>query len=152
VQTADPFSFTDAFKTHMKTSKPKLEANWRQKSLERLEKTEWPLSDGSSSIVERGHRLRKTPVGDFSAVDLRFLLLQNMGFPYTLELALPLLREDLLVEAGYYPGDLLEAMLSVGQDARRQLPDYFKALNEMILPRIDELQEVCPRLALNDII
>ena len=136
----------------MKPVTSKLEANWRQKSLERLEKSEWPAPDVNSGIVERAHRLRKIPVGDLTADELRFLLVQQMGFPYTLESALGLLREDLFIEAGYYNGDLLHAILKVKQETWDVFPSFFNELVSLIRPQIGALRAFRPRLPLDHMI
>ena len=51
----------------------KLENNWRQKSLESLEKNTWPaLSAGNGSyLMNTCHSLRKKQLQDFTTEDLR---------------------------------------------------------------------------------
>jgi hypothetical protein len=64
-------------------------------------------------MVDRCHVLRKDPIGRLSAADLRLLLGQDIGVRFLMPLALETLEADPLTEAEYYPGDLLNAAMSI---------------------------------------
>ncbi len=54
----------------------KLENNWRQKSLESLEKKTWPAlsSDEGSYLIKTCNSLRKKQLQDFTTEDLRIMI------------------------------------------------------------------------------
>lgn len=61
----------------------KLENNWRQKSLENLEKKDEGISSPEyTSLVNRVLKLRKAPLNQFSVEDLRLMIGENQGLPY----------------------------------------------------------------------
>ena len=87
------------------------------RTLEQLEACPWPAPEGDSTLmVERCHALRKVPIGHLSPADLRLLLGQDIGVRFLMPLALDLLESDPLIEAEYYPGDLLHAAMSIPGD------------------------------------
>lgn len=51
------------------------------------------------------------PLSKLAAGDLRVLIGQGIGLPFTVPLALEVLGKDLLVETEHYKGDLLCAVL-----------------------------------------
>jgi hypothetical protein len=86
----------------------KFESNWRQKSIENLEKKNWgDVPQDESSIIQRLMRLRKVPLEEFTIDDIRFMIIQEVGLPYLLTLAIEFLQKDLFTEGNYYEGDLL---------------------------------------------
>jgi hypothetical protein len=64
-------------------------------------------------MVDRCHALRKVPIERLSPADLRLLLGQDIGARFLMPLALEVLEADPLTEADYYPGDLLNAAMSI---------------------------------------
>ncbi|UOX93392.1 contact-dependent growth inhibition system immunity protein [Amycolatopsis sp. FBCC-B4732] len=86
-------------------------------SLEQLEGHTWdaPPAD-STRLVRTAHELRRKPVGDLGAEDLRLLLLQHVGIELLVPLALDFLERDPLAEGDCYPGALLVALLKVPPD------------------------------------
>jgi hypothetical protein len=46
----------------------KLENNWRQKTLENLEKDKWNTFDSDSRLIKRIKELRKVPLDNFSVL------------------------------------------------------------------------------------
>lgn len=116
----------------MKSRNRKLEHNWRYKSLESLEKKTWPKIDFDSHLVKRTTRLRKLPLNEFSIEDLRIMIGQSFGLPFLVPLALEKLRENILAEGDFYPGDLLRAVVSSDPDFWKINPEYKKQLDELI--------------------
>jgi hypothetical protein len=66
-----------------------------------------------TGLVKRARRLLETPIAEFSAADIGFLLRQRIGVEILLDRALDLLERDPIVETEYYPGDLLGAVLRI---------------------------------------
>ena len=72
----------------------KLENNWRQKTLENLEKDYWDNPSYDSHLVKRCHELRKIPLDSFTTEDLRIMIGQQIGLDYLIPLALETLTID----------------------------------------------------------
>jgi hypothetical protein len=64
-------------------------------------------------LARRCNALLKKPLDAFQAEDLRVMILQGIAIEYLVPMALDLLENDPLVKGDYYPGDLLNAVLSV---------------------------------------
>ena len=79
----------------------------RHKTLDELEGVVWGPPTYGSHLVQTCHRLRTTPIGEFSVEDLRIMIGQNLGLPYLLPLALDHLEENPWAAGDMYPGDLL---------------------------------------------
>ncbi|MBQ0904311.1 hypothetical protein KBX63_20260 [Micromonospora sp. U21] len=78
----------------------------------------WPDPDPDATyLVTRCTELRRKPLADFTAEDLRIMLGQAIGVPSLLPLAVGVLRDDPLVEADYHPGDLLLQVLRLPDSA-----------------------------------
>ncbi len=87
------------------------------KSLEELENDFWEsTSNFPTALVKRIFYLRKQKLKDFDSDDIRILISQSVGLTYIIPLALKKLKENILEEALYYPGDLLLAVLNVSQN------------------------------------
>jgi hypothetical protein len=85
----------------------------RRKSLQELESDDWGEPEYHSYLVQTCHRLRRVPLADFTAGDLRIMIGQKISLLFLVPLALEKLEEDPLVEANIYPGDLLNVVLDV---------------------------------------
>jgi hypothetical protein len=83
----------------------------RSKSLQQLTCQDWGEATDDSRLVTECHRLRRVPLRDFKAEDLRLMAGQNIGLEYLVPLALEQLEEDPFAEGDYYPGDLLVSVL-----------------------------------------
>lgn len=106
----------------------------RTKTLTELEGDDWGEPEFHSSLVIRCHELRKKPLNDFSTEDLRLLIGQKFSLDYLIPIAIEYLKEDLLVEGMYYPGDLLFNVLSIKHN--------FWLENEALKREMDQLLEV----------
>ncbi|MGW2639442.1 contact-dependent growth inhibition system immunity protein [Streptomyces sp. NPDC001348] len=107
----------------------------REKSIEDLEEVRWPPPPGDSTSLVRGvHELRKRPVKDLSAEDLRRLIGQDIGLRWLLPVALDFLRETAPDEAatGWYDDDLLSAVLTRKEPVWRSSAEWARHLNETI--------------------
>ncbi len=83
-------------------------------SLEQIEKASWGNPpEGATKLIRDAHELRRKPVRELTAGDLRLLLSQRVGVEVLTPEAVRVLRRDPLAEGDYYPGDLLVAVLKL---------------------------------------
>lgn len=86
------------------------------RSIEQLENDYWKDVDFPSSLVEKCFNYRKIPVSDLSVEQLRLLISQQIGLHYIVPKAINVLQADVLSEGDYYPGDLLNSLLSLSEN------------------------------------
>lgn len=87
--------------------------SYRDKTLDELDPPAWGEPEYDSGLVHRCHRLRKKKLGEFDGADLRVMIGQSIGLSYLIPLALEILDQQPLVDAEYYPGDLLASLLQL---------------------------------------
>ena len=127
----------------------KFQNNWRQKSIENLEKNNWgEIPKDESSIVQRAYKLRKVPLEEFSIDDIRFMIIQETGLPYLLTLAIEILQKNLFAEGNYFAGDLLSSILKIKPANWKGNKDHWLAIDKLIQTRLEELGDFRPRLDL----
>ncbi|MET9598637.1 MULTISPECIES: contact-dependent growth inhibition system immunity protein [unclassified Streptomyces] len=115
----------------------------RTLTLEALEGDIWPEPpDESTSLVKAVHRLRRLPVGELSAYELGRLIGQDVGLPWTLPLALEILRETApdQKDGGFYDDDLLSAVLTRKAETWTAHPDLARELRQIL----DTLTDLSP--------
>ena len=118
----------------------RLENNWRQKSLENLEKRHFgDPHDASTPMVERCFILCKIPLEKFTVEDLRLMIGQNFSLQYLIPLALEHLRKDIFTEGDFFPGDLLKNVLAVDEKFWTENKILWDELNELIKNSRDKL-------------
>ena len=117
-------------------------------TLEQLEDDFWKEPVHSSSLVRACHSLRKRPLREFTAADLRIMISQNIGLLYLLPLALHRLEQSPMLEAYYYPGDLLWAVTAVEEDFWAQNSILYQSAQALVSKVVssDELSGVDPEL------
>lgn len=86
-------------------------SGWPRQSIEELEGDDWGDATFDSHLVRECHRLRRVPLADLSAENLRILIGQQIGLRYLVPMALDLLRRDPFAAGDFYPGDLLGARI-----------------------------------------
>ena len=120
----------------------KLENNWRQKTLENLEKTDGgdPSSD-YTNLVNNVLKLRKIPLNQFSVENLRLMIGQNVGLRYLVPLSLDILKDDLFAEGDFYPGDLLQNVLKVPTTFWKEHKELWEAVHDLIKDQVDKIAE-----------
>ncbi|MGR6319381.1 contact-dependent growth inhibition system immunity protein [Micromonospora soli] len=102
-------------------------------TIEQLERDVWPdPSPDATSLVRRCTELRRKPLDEFTVEDLRIMLGQEVGIPALLPRAVRILLRDPLVEADYYPGDLLANVLRLPDSAWSGLPAERKRLASVL--------------------
>ncbi|MFC0114113.1 contact-dependent growth inhibition system immunity protein [Kibdelosporangium aridum] len=86
----------------------------KELSLEQIENDIWgPAPADATSLIRTVHDLRRKPIGDLEAGDIRILLGQQEGISALTSLALKFLESDPMQDTTYYAGDLLVAALGV---------------------------------------
>lgn len=120
------------------------EHNWRQKSLESLEKEVWPdVNTGMDSyLIKTCNDLRKKALEGFTVEDLRILIGQEIGLKYLMPLAIEFLSIDLFAEGDMYKGDLLKKVLDVDTKFWDEHPDYWQQIKAIIKDRRMEILEL----------
>ncbi len=94
--------------------KAALENNWRQKSIENLEKQNFGNPDEAvTNMVKRCLELCKIPLEKFTVEDLRLMISQDFSLRYLIPLAIEHLKRDIFIEGDLFPGDLLKSVLTV---------------------------------------
>lgn len=83
-------------------------------SLDQLEGNRWPDPGPEATRLMRDvHTARTMPLVELRPSQLRVLVRQEVGLPHVVPVALHALAGDPLLEADYYPGDLLAALLEL---------------------------------------
>ena len=98
----------------------------RSKTLEQLDGEDWGEPGYNSGLVTRVLSLRKKPLNEFTAGDLRIIIGQKFNLEELMPLAIEQLQNDILIEADLYPGDLLKSVLSAGGDIAQSLHAYIR--------------------------
>jgi len=118
----------------------KLENNWRNKTIENLEKDKWPTVDFDSHLVKRTQELQKIPISTFSNEDLRIMIGQQIGLDYLIPIAIEILTENLWAEADFYEGDILNTVLKIDTEFWDNNKIYWLTLHDLIKNRMDEIK------------
>jgi hypothetical protein len=110
-------------------------ANDSSLTLEQIEGQVWgdPPAD-ASNLVKTVHDLRRKPVGQLNAEELRVLLSQQTGVDVIVPYALNVLEHNPLAEGDYYPGDLLVAVLKLPTEYWRQHADRAGRVVQAVAP------------------
>ena len=66
----------------------KFENNWKHKTLENLENSNWGEPKFDSHLVITCHKLRKKQLKDFEIEDLRIMIGQNIGLKFLIPIAI----------------------------------------------------------------
>jgi hypothetical protein len=80
---------------------------WHRSTLTEIEGEDWGEPRFQSGLVIRCHKLRKTPLRDFTLDDLRCLIGQGISLPVLMPLAVQALGEDPFAAGVSVPGSLL---------------------------------------------
>ncbi|MEM1143650.1 MAG: contact-dependent growth inhibition system immunity protein [Pseudomonadota bacterium] len=101
------------------------------KSLEELDGENWGDPTFDSHLVKESHRLRKVPIGQLTAENLRLLIGQAISLHYTVPLAVSMLEQDILASGKMYQGDLLCVVAAIEDGFWRKNPDLNNRLVEV---------------------
>lgn len=117
----------------------KLENNWRQKTLENLEKDYWSNPDYDSYLVKRCHELRKLTLDKFATEDLRIMIGQQISLDYLIPLAIEVLTIDLFAEGDFFKGDLLRNVLAIDTEFWNNNKNHWVTFDNLIKDRRGEI-------------
>lgn len=112
----------------------------QNKSLEELENDIWDEPSFKSHLTLECYRLRKLPLSQLTAENIRMLVGQKIGLQFLIPLALDMLHKNPFVEGHMYRGDLLDAILKVPETFWTQNAELNNRLVE-IAQEIIELSE-----------
>jgi hypothetical protein len=119
-----------------------LENNWRQKSIENLEKDFWGQSPkDSTTLVDTVHRLRAIQIEQLKPKDVRLLIGQNIGLKFLVPVALDILADDIFVDTDFYNGDLLQSILQVDTNFWNENKELKDTLDGLLDSYSDEDKE-----------
>ncbi|KUN49304.1 contact-dependent growth inhibition system immunity protein [Streptomyces olivochromogenes] len=122
------------------------------RTLDELDPPRWaPPAADATRLVRTVHELRRVPLGELSAADLRTLLPQQVALPYVLPLAVRLLIEEPLLDACFYEGDLLLAAVNAPASAWALLPELAARLGAVITALPEGTVAGLPRGAAEDL-
>jgi hypothetical protein len=120
--------------------KQTLENNWRHKSIENLEKRNFGNpNEAPTNMVKRCLELCKVPLAQFTVEDLRLMIGQGFSLHYLIPLAIEHLDKDVFAEGDFYPGDLLNNVLSVDSSFWLDNKYLWKEINDLIKDRRNEI-------------
>jgi hypothetical protein len=110
-----------------------LVANNENLTLEQIEGQAWgDAPSDASRLVKTVHELRRKPIGQLDAEELRVLLGQRTGVDALVPYALAVVERDPLAEGDYYPGDLLVAILQLPADHWARNAEEAKRLTKIV--------------------
>ena len=119
-----------------------LENNWRQKSIENLEKDFWGQSPKNSTpLVDKVHRLRTIQIEKLEPKDIRLLIGQKVGLRFLIPVALDILGDDLFIDTDFYNGDLLQNVMQVDNDFWVSNKELKQQLDNLLKSYSDEDKE-----------
>jgi hypothetical protein len=119
-----------------------LENNWRQKSIETLEKDFWGQPPKySTPLVEKVHRLRTIQIEKLEPKDLRLLISQNVGLKYLIPVAFDILHDNIFIDTEFFEGDLLKSVITVENSFWNGNKELTAQLDALLRPYSDEDKE-----------
>jgi len=121
----------------------KFENSWKQKTLEALENSIWEKPEFDSNLVITCHKLRKKKLKDFSSGDLRIMIGQNFSLKYLIPLAIEDLEKDILVDGGFYQGDLLKVVLTSDVDYWKKNHSHWKTICNLFHKNLNKIKDYC---------
>jgi len=111
----------------------KLENNWRQKSLENLEKEPWGETTYDSYLVRRMHEIRKLPLAELTNDDIAMLIRQQSSLDYIVPLALDKLQKDVLAYGdSSCEGAIMDAVVQIRADFWKANKDYWSSIRDLL--------------------
>ncbi|MGW6915882.1 contact-dependent growth inhibition system immunity protein [Kitasatospora sp. NPDC054939] len=116
------------------------------RTLDDLDPPRWPPPPpDATGLVRRVHALRQMPLGALGPAELRTLVAQQVALPYVLPLAVRLLVAEPLLDAYFYEGDLLLAVVEAPDPAWAPLPDLAVQLGAVVAALPAEAVAELPR-------
>jgi len=125
--------------------KHKLNNNWKNKTLENLEKKVWPeLSelDKQDWLMVECNKLRKKPIKNFSIENLREMIGQDIGLQFLIPLAIDNLKNDITIKGECYIGDLLNSVLKSETEYWEENKNNWHIICDLFEQNKTKLQEI----------
>ena len=113
-------------------------------TLEELDGEIWGEPELNSHLIVTCHRLRKKPIDEFTTEDLRIMIGQNIGLQFLVSKAVERLENDSLAEGDYYPGDLLNNVITRDPSFYERSPQIVArivAVAQMVADQLRESQD-----------
>lgn len=119
-----------------------MENNWRQKSIENLERDFWGLSPKDSTpLVDKVYRLRTVQIEKLEQKDIRLLIGQNVGLKFLIPVALDILRDNIFVDTELFEGDLLKSVITIDNNFWNDNKELKDQLDGLLKSYSDEDKE-----------
>lgn len=116
-----------------------------RKTLEELEDSDWgELPDNPSYLVQTVYSLRRKPLQNFTAEDLRIVIGQNLSLEFLVPVAMEMLALEPWVKTDMGTGSLLRYALNLSPDFWTDHPDLWRRMKSVLehaladLPDLDE--------------
>ncbi len=110
----------------------------KNKTIAELKKIKPVFIDERTSLTKTVSTLIfNKKIKDFDAENLRVLIGQSMYLDICIPMALEFLREDPMIEANYYPGDLLTYVLSVPLSFWQENPRLKEEIESIVISNKD---------------
>lgn len=106
---------------------------WPDRTLTQIEGEDWGEPTYASYVVTNSHRLRHKPLREFTAEDLRFMLVQQNSLTILMPMALDVLDADPFAGGDMYEGALLNAAVRVTPQFWRDHPRLWYRLDAVLL-------------------
>lgn len=102
-------------------------------SLQELENSFWDDEvEYPSSLVAKCYELRKIPIRELTIENLRMLIGQKIGLPYTVPLALNFLFDNPFCSGDLYNGDLLQNILGIDAFFWKENPHLYSEISDLM--------------------
>lgn len=111
----------------------KPENNWRQKTLENLEKDFWGPPTHDSYLVRRTHEIRKIPLTELNNEDIAMMVRQKFSLDYIVPLAIDKLKADILAHGNTgSDGEIMDAILKIPKDFWITNKDHWTTIKKLL--------------------
>ena len=110
-------------------------------SIEQIENEYWGEPTYDSHLVTTCHKLRKKPLKDFTVEDLRIMIGQNISLELLIPLAIERLKQNIMAEGDFYPGDLLQNVLRANESYWLQNPGLYNSLTKLYNNNLPSLEK-----------
>jgi hypothetical protein len=116
-----------------KQTMTKLENNWREKTLENLEKDFWGEPTYDSYLVRRSHEIRKLTLTELTNDDIAMMLRQQFSLDYIVPLAIDKIQIDILAfgDTGS-EGAIMEAILKISTDFWASNKEHWTTIRKLL--------------------
>ncbi len=93
------------------------------------------------------YELRKKPISQYSVKNLRILIGQRIGLNYLIPLAIEQLEDNALSSGDLYDGDLLESVVSIGNNFWLANPELKNDLERILQHWVNHLTSALQKLS-----